>query len=174
MNKANKISKQAMIAAIYTVISVCLSAITYGPVQVRVSEALVLLPIFGVGNIWGVTVGCFLTNLIGFFTGANILGSMDIIFGTLATASAAYVTYLLRNVKWFGLPLASVIPPVVFNGAVIGWELCILINNGSFSPVVFWTQAVSVGIGELLSCGVIGIIMVKFIDKNNTLKQLVS
>ena len=70
-NKASVISRQAMIAAIYTVVSVCLSAITYGPVQIRISESLTLLPVFAFGNVWGVTIGCFLTNLIGFFTGAK-------------------------------------------------------------------------------------------------------
>ena len=64
--KTNNLSRQAMVAAIYTVVSVCFSAITYGPVQVRISEALTLLPVFAYGNIWGVTIGCFLTNVIGF------------------------------------------------------------------------------------------------------------
>jgi uncharacterized membrane protein len=162
-----------MIAAIYTVVSVCFSAITYGPVQVRISEAFTLLPVFAAGNIWGVTIGCFLTNVIGFFTGANILGSLDIIFGTLATFLAAVTTYFLRNIKIKGLPVASVFPPIIFNAVVVGWELCVLINGG-FNTVVFIAQAASVAAGQLISCGVIGLIMVNIINKNTVLKELIS
>lgn len=173
LNKASNISKQAMIAAIYTVISVCFSAITYGPVQIRISEALTLLPVFAFGNIWGVTIGCFLTNLIGFFTGANILGSLDIIFGTMATFLAAVTTYLLRNIKFKGMPILSVIPPILFNAVVVGWELCVLINGG-FNTVVFIAQAASVAAGQIVSCGFIGLVMVNIINKNTVLKELIS
>ncbi len=172
-NKSEFIVKQAMIAAIYTVLSVCLSAISYGTVQIRVSEALTLLPVFALGNVWGVTIGCFLTNVIGFFTGANILGALDAVFGTAATLVAALLTYALRNVRLKGLPVAAVIPPVIVNAVVIGMELCVLINGG-FNPVVFWAQAVSVGVGQLLSCGVIGLIMVRVIERNGALKRMAS
>ena len=171
-SKAATISKQAMTAAIYTVVSVCLSAITYGPVQIRISEALTLLPVFAFNNIWGVTIGCFLTNLIGFFTGANILGSLDIVFGTLATFSAALVTYLLRNIKFKGLPVLSAIPPILFNAVVVGWELCVVISGG-FNTVVFIAQAASVAAGQIISCGVIGLVMVNLINKNAVLKELI-
>lgn len=171
--KASKISKQAMIAAIYTVVGLVLSAITYGPVNIRISEALTLLPVFAAGNIWGVTIGCFLTNLIGFFTGANILGSLDIFFGTFATFSAAVFTYLFRNIRIKGLPVLSAVPPILFNAVVVGWELCIFINNGVFSPVIFCAQAVSVAFGQLVSCGVIGLAMVSVVEKNTVLKQMV-
>ena len=173
LNKASNISKQAMIAAIYTVISVCLSAITYGPVQIRISEALTLLPVFAFSNVWGVTIGCFLTNLIGFFTGANILGSLDIIFGTMATFLAAATTYLLRNIKFKGVPVLSAIPPILFNAVVVGWELCVLISGG-FNTVVFIAQAASVAAGQLISCGVIGLVMVNIINKNTVLKELIA
>jgi len=167
--KSSVISKQAMIAAIYTVISVCFSAITYGPVQVRISEALTLLPVFAFNNIWGVTIGCFLTNLIGFFTGANILGSLDMIFGTMATFAAAAASYLLRNIKFKGLPVLSAVPPILFNAVVVGWELCILINGG-FNTAVFAAQATGVAAGQFISCGIIGMILVKTIENNSALK----
>jgi len=174
MKKTKKLTNQAMIAAIYTVLSVALSAISFGTVQVRISEALTILPIFAFGNVWGVTIGCFLTNLIGLFTGANILGALDIVFGTLATFTAAVSTYAMRKIRIKNLPLLSVVPPIVYNAVVVGWELCMLINNGRFSPVIFWSQAISVGTGQLLSCGVIGLMMVRIIENNSSLKQLVS
>lgn len=171
MNKSKKLSRQAMIAAIYTVLSVALSAITYGPVQIRVSEAMTLLPVFGFANVWGVTLGCFLTNLVGVFTGANILGVLDILFGTIATFTAAVLSYCLRGIRIRNLPVLSVIPPVVVNAVVIGWELCIVVNNGSFNAVVFAAQAVSVAAGQLLSCGVLGLFMVNLVQKNKKLKE---
>lgn len=174
MNKSKKLSRQAMIAAIYTVLSVALSAISYGPVQIRVSEAMTLLPVFGFGNVWGVTLGCFMTNLVGMFTGANILGALDILFGTFATFVAAVLSYLVRNIRFKNLPVLSVVPPVLVNAAVIGWELCVLINNGSFSAVVFFAQAASVAAGQLLSCGILGLVLVNIVEKNKSLKEFLS
>ena len=174
MKKTNYMANQAMIAAIYTVLSVCLSAISYGPVQIRVSEAMALLPVFGIHNVIGVTLGCFITNLIGFFTGANILGWMDMIFGTAATFAAAVMTYALRNARLKKLPVAAAIPPVVTNALIIGWELCVFINNGSFNPVIFWSQALSVGVGQVVSCMILGIVMVRVIENNRELKQRLS
>ncbi len=174
MKKSKIISRQAMIAAIYAVLSLALSFISFGTVQVRVSEALTLLPIFAFSNVWGVTIGCFITNLVGFFTGANILGAFDILFGTLATFTAAILSYALRNIRFKKLPILSAIPPILVNAIVIGAELCILINNGKFNMAIFGVQALSVGLGQLLSCGVIGMVMVKAIEKNNKLKEYLS
>lgn len=171
MKKTNNLSKQAMIAALYTVISLVMAPIAFGSVQARISEALTLLPVFGIGNVWGVTVGCFLTNLVGLATGANILGSLDIIFGTAATLVAALLTYLFRNIRIKGMPVLSVLPPVIINAVVVGWELCIMIN-GEFHPVIFAAQAISVGLGEALSCFVLGLFLVKIIENNPRLKEL--
>ena len=171
MNKANKISKQAMIAAMYTVLCVALSPITYGAIQVRISEALTLLPVFGAVNIWGVTIGCFLTNLIGLFTGANILGAFDIFFGTLATLLAACLSYLLRDIRFKGLPILSALPPIIINAVVVGLELCVMLTGG-FNWAVFGLQAISVAIGQGLSCLVLGLILIRVIEKNPKLKEL--
>lgn len=172
MNNANKLSKQAMIAALYTVIGFVLAPISFGAVQARVSEALTLLPVFGIQNVWGITVGCFLTNLIGMATGANILGSLDIILGTAATLVAGLLTYLFRNIRFKGLPVLSALPPVIINAIVVGWELCIMIN-GNFHPVIFTAQAVSVGVGQIISCG-IGLLLVKIIENNKRLKEMIA
>ena len=173
MNKTNKISKQAMIAALYTVIGFVMAPISFGAVQARVSEALTLLPVFGITNVWGITIGCFLTNLIGLATGANILGSLDIIFGTAATFVAGLMTYMLRNIRIKSMPVLSSLPPVIINAVVIGWELCIMIN-GEFHPVIFTAQAVAVGVGQALSCFVLGLFLVKIIENNPRLKELMS
>ena len=170
MKKTNKISKQAMIAALYTVIGFVMAPLSFGTVQARVSEALTLLPVFGITNVWGISMGCFLTNLTGLATGANILGSLDIIFGTAATLTAGLLTYLFRNIRFKGLPILSALPPVIINAVVVGWELCIMLN-GSFHPVIFTAQAVSVAVGQIISCG-IGLFLVRIIENNKRLKEI--
>ncbi len=84
--------------AIYVVLCMALQPLSYGAVQVRVAEALCLLPVFGAEYIAGVVLGCFLANLLG----STIV---DVIFGTLATLLACVVTYKLRNVRFKGLAI---------------------------------------------------------------------
>ena len=88
----------AVVAALYTAISIVLAPISYGAVQLRVAEALTLLPVFGPEAVVGVTLGCLLTNILG-------SSPIDAVFGTLATLLAALLTYLLRNLRWRGLPV---------------------------------------------------------------------
>ena len=78
MKKTNNLSKQAMIAALYTVIGFVMAPISFGAVQARISEALTLLPVFGIQNVWGITVGCFLTNLIGIHRNLSASSSRQI------------------------------------------------------------------------------------------------
>ena len=87
----------AVIAALYVVLCLVLQPFSYGAVQVRVAEAFCLLPVFGAEYIIGVTLGCFLANLLG----STVI---DVIFGTLATLLACLVTYKLRDVRIKGLP----------------------------------------------------------------------
>ncbi|MEG2924079.1 MAG: QueT transporter family protein, partial [Oscillospiraceae bacterium] len=75
--KIKRMVRGAFIGAIYATVSVALAPISYGMLQVRVSEALTLLPVFSADAVVGVTLGCFLANLIGMFMGANILGPLD-------------------------------------------------------------------------------------------------
>ena len=169
MKKTNFITKQAMIAAIYAVVSLALAPISFGTVQARVSEALTMLPVFGTTNIIGISVGCLITNIVGVFSGTNILGWMDVIFGTLATLSAGFLTYTLRNIKFKGLPILSALPPIILN-ALVGMELCVMISGG-FNLVVFVAQAVSVAIGETISVA-LGLVLVKVINANPHLKDI--
>ena len=109
----------AMIAAIYVGLTVVLAPISYGPIQVRISEMLTLLPIFYSPSIIGVTLGCFLANLVGVFMGSNVLGVYDIFIGTIATLIAAIITYKTRNVRIKNYPwLAYAFMPDTF---MVGW-----------------------------------------------------
>ena len=102
----------AVIAAVYVVVCLVLAPFSYGAVQVRVAEALCLLPVFGAEYIVGVTLGCFLANLLGSTV-------VDVVFGTLATLLACLVTYKLRDIRVKGLAIPASLPPVVFNLSLI-------------------------------------------------------
>ena len=158
------LARTAMIAAIYTAISLFFAPLSFGPFQVRISEALVLLPVIAPGSIIGLTVGCILTNTVGFFMGANIIGWADIIFGSAATLIAALCTYAFRNIRFRGVPVLSAIPPVLCNAVIIGAELT-FVFNGSFQLAFFASQAFSVGIGQIVSCMLFGLPLVLYIEK---------
>ena len=169
--KVHQMVTCAMIAAIYAAVSLALAPISFGSVQFRISEALTLLPVFDPVTILGVTLGCLVTNLVGFMTGANILGWLDIIFGTAATLIAAVLTWLLRAIRLKGIPVLAAIPPVVVNAVIIGMELCYLITGG-FNWSVFLINALSVGVGQLISCFVLGLPLVWCLQKTGLHKKL--
>ena len=104
----NRLVRCAVIAAVYVVVCLALAPFSYGAVQVRVAEALCLLPVFGAEYIIGVTLGCLLANLLG----STVI---DVVFGTLATLLACLVTYKLRDIRIKGLAIPASLPPVVFN-----------------------------------------------------------
>lgn len=172
-NGYKKITYIAMIAAMYTVLSMAIAPLTFGPVQVRVSEALVLLPIYGFASVYGVTLGCVITNAIGAFIGMSILGPIDIVVGSLATLIAAIMTAKLGKIRFKGLPLLAAVPPILVNGIVIGYELMLALSGGK-NMAVFWTNFASVAFGEFLSCMILGMIMVYFIEKNGIDKKIMS
>ncbi len=164
----NKLARIALIAALYAALSLALAPLSFGMMQVRVSEALTLLPVIMPGAIVGVTVGCFVTNLVGVFTGANILGVLDVFFGTLATFCAAVCTYRLRNVRAKGLPLLAAVPPIVINAVVVGAQLT-FVTVGTFNATVFLVQSLWVALGQFVACFVLGTWLVRFIEKSDTL-----
>lgn len=150
------LASAAMIAALYTVLTAALAPVSYGMLQVRVSEALTLLPVYSPAALWGVVVGCLLSNVIGLVTGANILGAVDILFGTLATLLAALVSRMLRGFRWKGLPVLSALPPVVVNALVVGAELY-YVTSPQAGIRAFFIQAGWVALGELAACFGLGL-----------------
>ena len=158
----------AVIAAVYVVVCLVLAPFSYGAVQVRVAEALCLLPVFGAEYIVGVVLGCFLANLLG----STIV---DVIFGTLATLLACLVTYKLRNIRFKGLAVAASLPPVLFNAVIIGIEIAVMFPDPTSSAPIWLaciTNGISVGIGELISCTVLGVVLVKLIESNAALRKV--
>ena len=170
-SKVYQMALTAVIAAMYAAVSLALAPISFGTVQLRAAEALTLLPVFDPVMIAGVSLGCLITNAVGFFTGANILGWMDILFGTLATVAAAFLSYWLRNLRVKGLPVLSALPPVLLNAVIVGGELTFLIAGG-FEWRVFALQALSVGAGELIACAALGLPLVWMLEKTGVTKKL--
>ena len=130
-----KLVRCGVVAAIYVVLCMALQPLSYGAVQVRVAEALCLLPVFGAEYIAGVVLGCFLANLLG----STIV---DVIFGTLATLLACLVTYKLRNIRFKGLAVAASLPPVVFNAVIIGIEIAVMFPDPA-SSAPLWLACIT-------------------------------
>ena len=156
----------AVIAAVYVVVCLVLAPFSYGAVQVRVAEALCLLPVFGAEYIVGVTLGCFLANLLGSTV-------VDVVFGTLATLLACLVTYKLRDIRGKGLAIPASLPPVVFNMIIVGaFEITFFFSDGAPTAMLAVFNAVTVGIGELISCTILGVALVKLIESNAGLNKI--
>ena len=163
-NTVRKMAVNAMVAALYFVLSLPFMTFIFGPVQLRVSEAFTLLPVFSSTPIAGLTLGCVLVNTLGVFTKANILGPLDVLFGSAATLLAAFFTHQLRGVRIKGLPFLSALMPVLVNGIVIGLELTFVIS-GSFNLPVFLINAGQVALGEAVACFALGLPMVRALEK---------
>ncbi|MDD5841557.1 MAG: QueT transporter family protein [Gemmiger formicilis] len=156
----------AVIAAVYVVVCLVLAPFSYGAVQVRVAEALCLLPVFGAEYIVGVTLGCFLANLLGSTV-------VDVVFGTLATLLACLVTYKLRDIRVKGLAIPASLPPVVFNMIIVGaFEITFFFSDGAPTAMLAVFNAVTVGIGELISCTILGVALVKLIESNAGMNKI--
>lgn len=140
----------AVIAAIYVVVTMSFSAISFGPVQFRISEALCILPFFTPAAIPGLFLGCFLSNLL---YGA---AALDIVFGSLATLIGAVGSYAVRRNKWM-----VCIPPILANMAIIPWVL--KFAYGSEDMISY--AAVTVGIGEILAVGVLGNLLMVTLER---------
>lgn len=172
--KVRRMATAAMIAALYTALSLLLGALSFGvngAIQFRVAEALTLLPLFSPVAILGVTLGCLLTNLIGTFLGLNLLGGLDCIFGTAATLLAAVLTYALRRVRLRGIPWLAWLPPVLCNGVIIGAECC-YVFTGAFAAGPLLLNMGYVAIGELLACGLLGLPMVWMLERTGLDQRL--
>lgn len=145
------IAYAAMIAAIYVILTSIFAPFGFGEIQVRVAEALTILPAFTSAAIPGLFIGCLIGNILG---GAIL---PDIIFGSLATLIGAVFVFLLRRKNKYVLPLA----PVLSNSLIIPFIL--RFGYGVNLPIPF--LMLSIGIGEILSCGVLGMLLYNAVSK---------
>ncbi len=139
----------AVIAALYTVLTTLTAPISFGPIQFRISEALTVLPFIMPEAVLGLTVGCFISNLL-------VSNIFDIIFGTLATFVAALITSRIK--KMWLVPL----PAVIANALIVGFVVTTMTMK--FSLYVFAVTALSIGISELMVCYCLGIPLLVLIN----------
>ena len=140
----------AAIAALYAALTILLAPISYGAIQIRLSEAMTLLPILMPEAVTGVTLGCLLANLLG--------GSMlpDIVFGTLATFLAALATRRLRDRL---IPAAMM--PVLSNGLIVG-----AVVHYCYAPEMALPLCMlSVAAGEAVACLIFGPLLLRVIRR---------
>ncbi len=136
------LTRAAIIAALYFALSVALSAIAFVPVQFRISEILVLLPLIFPEAIPGLTIGCFFTNF--FF---SPFGVFDMVLGTLATLIGAIGTYLLRR-----HPLLATLPPIIANTLLV--PLIFVLNDAT---AVYYLSMFEILASQLITCIALGL-----------------
>lgn len=150
-NKVLLLVQAAMIAALYVVLTFIANALGLASqaIQVRFSEALTILPYFTPAAIPGLFVGCLLSNIL---TGCAL---PDIIFGSLATLIGALLTRKLRKYKWM-----APVPPIAANAIIV--PLVLLYAYG-VKPL--WLSFITVTLGEVISCGVLGMLLLFALQK---------
>ena len=151
--KAVSIVRGALIGALYALLTLAVQPISSGLMQLRVSEALCVLPYFTPAAVPGLFVGCFLANLA--------MGSAwpDVIFGSLATLLSAFLAHWVRKMnlsKWLA-PL----PAVLVNAVVVGYLLAYVYDVG----VAWEICALYVGVGQALSCYALGMPLLFGLEK---------
>lgn len=140
----------AAIAAVYVVLTLVFAPISYGEVQVRISESLTILPFFTPAAVPGLFIGCLIANI----TGGAII--WDIIFGSVATLIGAIGTYNLRNNRWL-VPL----PPIISNTIIV--PLVLRFGYGVILPIPL--LMLFIAIGEIISCYVLGEILLTLLAR---------
>lgn len=148
MNKLNYLVRVAMIGAIYVILNIIFAPISYGPVQVRIAEALTVLPFIDPSAIIGLFLGCILANIYGG------LGMVDIIGGSFCTLIAAYLTSKMKN------PKLAPLPPVLINAFGVSIYLHLLFD------LPYWITVLYIGIGEVIACYILGYPLLILLIKN--------
>lgn len=148
-----------LLAGLYVVFTLPFANIAYGSIQFRLAEVLTVFPIFSAATIPGVTLGCFIANLIN----PNNLGPVDIIGGTLATLLAGWLSYLIGKKN---KPL-GIIPPIVANGVIVGAYLpFLLVEPGStVTGQAIGISMLSVAGSEAVLLVVLGLPLIAIIAK---------
>lgn len=154
-----------LIAALYAGLTYLsgIVGLAFGPIQFRLSEALTVLPALTPAAIPGLAIGCLLANMFSF-------NPLDLLFGTLATLLAAVATYGLRKIKFRTVPVLAPLPPVLFNAAVIGFEIAVYYTVPDGGKWSFGIAALCIGVGQLAVCYGIGLPFFRLVEKSGLFK----
>lgn len=152
-NNTLYLTQASLIAALYVVLTIIsnFAGLASGVIQLRLSEMLTILPVFTPAAIPGLAVGCAVANLA---TGCAL---WDVVFGTLATTLGALGTYYIGR-KY---PYAGPAFPIAANALIVPKVLQVVYG----AEGTYWYFMLTVGIGEILSCGVLGIILYRMLKK---------
>ncbi len=152
-----KLTQAALIAALYVVLTFVsqFAGLASGAIQLRLSEALTVLPLLMASAIPGLTVGCLLAN---FLTGCAL---WDIIIGSFATLLGALGTYAVRKKAPYWGPIFPILANVILVPPVLRYVYGV---EGSIPYFM-----VTVGIGEVACCGVLGLLLYRLIKDKNVL-----
>lgn len=155
-SKTKKITEAALIAALYVVLTYLANALglANSAVQVRFSEALTILPFFTAAAIPGLAIGCLLSNIL---TGCALA---DIIFGTIATLIGAVLTYQISKFTFKGKKWMAPLPPILANTIIVPFVL-----KYAYGVEPLWFSFLTVGAGEIISCGILGMILLLALEK---------
>jgi len=137
----------AIIAALYAALTIVFLPISFGPVQLRVSEALTILPIFTPAAIPGLTLGCLISNTFSSY------GLIDIIFGSFATLLASFFAYYTRKIYFKNVPVLAPLGAVLFNAIIISG----LIVYVTKTPNLYGINLLQIGAGQTLACYGLGL-----------------
>lgn len=158
---ARRITRIGAVAAIYVVLTISLSFISYRDIQFRVAEALMLLCLFDKDYIFALTIGCFIANL---FSPMN----WDIVVGTTATLIAAIPMYLLRKPGSLPRMILCSLFPAVSNGFIVALELKLAFG----SP--YWLSVATVALGEFVCVTILGVTIFSQLQKNKAFMRIIT
>lgn len=149
-----KAYRGAMVAALYAALTLGLAPLSYGAVQVRVSEFMTLLAFYDKGLIPGLTLGCLISNV------GSPFGITDMLIGTSATFLGLYFMRFCRSAF-----LASLMP-VFSNGLLIGFELNYMADLPLLPTMGY------VALGEIISVTILGNLLLPLFLKNETVRNI--
>ncbi|HOI81648.1 MAG: QueT transporter family protein [Thermovirgaceae bacterium] len=142
-----RLVRAALIGGVYAALTLIFAPLSFGPMQVRVSEALTLLPWIWAEAIPGLFVGCLISNFVGGF------GIIDMVFGSAATLTAAILTSRMPN------RYLAAVPPVAVNALVVGGYLSVLLDIPAVPTMIY------VGTGQMIACFGLGIPLLSLFER---------
>ncbi len=184
-DRARRVARVGVIAAVYAALTLVallfLGSLAWGPVQFRVSEALCALALLTADAVPGLALGCAIANVANIvLSGTGMLGMLDVVFGTLATAIGAFITWRLRR-----RPALALLGPVVANALIVPAYLPLLLQGIGFYTIPFTNIAidgaypamyafglVATGIGEAVVMYVLGLPLYRALSRTSLARSL--
>lgn len=164
--KIKRIVRISTIAGLYILLTIIFAPISFKTIQVRISESLTLLPFLTFDAVWGLFIGCFISNFFSPF------GFIDVIFGSLLTLISAYLTFLLRKSKKIYL---APLPPILLNGFGVSFYITLLANNmlnfENFNLKLYLYFSFTILIGEAIATYLFGLPLTIYLSKLNFFKE---